>query len=345
MLPILNMLNQIGSTEVVKAYGLPALIAELAEEGISQNQVLREAGLSTLSDDLTIHERTALFGAAQALSRRPQAALLAGQRQRISYYGAYGYALATSRTMREAVGTGRAFLHLSGTLLQISFREENGEGVWLSHQPESLGPLLPFVAEYWRSSLNTLFSNFLGSRFPSISMSFPYKAPRHASLYREIFRCPINFDADVMEWRFDAAILDQPNCHADPFTVELCEHYYKQFFQHSGASSEFERQLLRTCLDQRHFPKVDAGTVSRAMSMSLRTFYRRLKQEGVSFQGLIDRLRCSVAIEYLRNTQLTVDEISSKCGYQDVANFRKAFKRWTGNTPSSIRGGQRSATR
>ena len=78
MLPILNMLNQIGSTEVVKAYGLPALIAELAEEGISQNQVLREAGLSTLSDDLTIHERTALFGAAQALSRRPQAALLAG---------------------------------------------------------------------------------------------------------------------------------------------------------------------------------------------------------------------------------------------------------------------------
>ena len=61
MLPILNMLNQIGSTEVVKAYGLPALIAELAEEGISQNQVLREAGLSTLSDDLTIHERTALL--------------------------------------------------------------------------------------------------------------------------------------------------------------------------------------------------------------------------------------------------------------------------------------------
>ena len=345
MLPILNMLNQIGSTEVVKAYGLPALIAELAEEGISQNQVLREAGLSTLSDDLTIHERTALFGAAQALSRRPQAALLAGQRQRISYYGAYGYALATSRTMREAVGTGRAFLHLSGTLLQISFREENGEGVWLSHQPESLGPLLPFVAEYWRSSLNTLFSNFLGSRFPSISMSFPYKAPRHASLYKEIFMCPIHFDADVMEWRFDAAILDQPNYHADPFTVELCEHYHKQFLQHSGASSEFERQLLRTCLDQRHFPKVDAGTVSRAMNMSLRTFYRRLKQEGVRFQGLIDRLRCSVAIEYLRNTQLTVDEISSKCGYQDVANFRKAFKRWTGNTPSSIRGGQRSATR
>lgn len=345
MLPILNMLNQIESTEVVKAYGLPALIAELAEEDISQNQVLREAGLSTLSDDLTIHERTALFRAAQALSRRPQAALLAGQRQRISYYGAYGYALATSRTMREAVGTGRAFLHLSGTLLQISFREENGEGVWLSHQPESLGPLLPFVAEYWRSSLNTLFSNFLGSRFPSISMSFPYKAPRHASLYKEIFMCPIHFDADVMEWRFDAAILDQPNYHADPFTVELCEHYHKQFLQHSGASSEFERQLLRTCLDQRHFPKVDAGTVSRAMNMSLRTFYRRLKQEGVRFQGLIDRLRCSVAIEYLRNTQLTVDEISSKCGYQDVANFRKAFKRWTGNTPSSIRGGQRSATR
>ncbi|WP_438985291.1 helix-turn-helix domain-containing protein, partial [Aequoribacter sp.] len=53
-----------------------------------------------------------------------------------------------------------------------------------------------------------------------------------------------------------------------------------------------------------------------------------------SFQRLLDQTRSSLACEYLENTRLPVSEIAERCGYSDEANFRKAFSRWQGKSPS-----------
>jgi AraC-like DNA-binding protein len=65
--------------------------------------------------------------------------------------------------------------------------------------------------------------------------------------------------------------------------------------------------------------------------------HRRLAEEGISFKAFLDETRFSIASEYLRNTQLGIEEIASRCGYGDVSNFRKAFKRWSGLSPSEFR--------
>ena len=318
-------------------YGLPALFEELALEGISEDEVLSLAGVSSSHVELGYQERTALLRAAQQLSSRSETALLAGQRQKISYYGAYSFALATCNTMLDALRTGRQFLHLSGFVLHVSFHYEDGRGVWRSHQPESLGSVLPFVAEYWRSSQTTLFSQVLGRPFPSLHMSFPYPAPQHAKLYSEILRCPVTFNSDVMEWRFDASIMHDPCENADPVTAKLCERYCERFIAQSGVESDFQRSIIRVCVDPLALRKVTAPAVAESLNISVRTLYRRLDQEGISFQSILDRLYRSVAVDYLQNTEFSVEDIASRCGYQDVSNFRKAFKRWTGATPSSFR--------
>ena len=46
-----------------------------------------------------------------------------------------------------------------------------------------------------------------------------------------------------------------------------------------------------------------------------------------------------LAIEYLRKTRMTNEDIASRLGYSDAANFRHAFARWTGKSPSEFRGG------
>ncbi|MEM7098619.1 MAG: AraC family transcriptional regulator ligand-binding domain-containing protein [Pseudomonadota bacterium] len=318
-------------------YGLPALFAELESRGLSTQQVLDDCGLGPVEDNLSFQQRVALFRSAQKLSPHPGCALFAGQRQQISYYGAYGYAMATSATLSDAWRVGRNFFSLSGSLFRITLDIDQGVGVYRSYNPESLGEVLPFVAEYWRSSQSTIFSLVLGRRFPTLAMYFPYRPPEHASIYREALGCPVHFEPGRMAWHFDASVLNEPCRSADPGVAQLCEDYCEQFVERSEGKSLLQQDILRACVKNLAASRVQAPVVARSVNMSVRTMYPGLENEGISYQALLDNLRSSVAKEYLKNTQISVEDIASQCGYQDVSNFRKAFRRWTGSAPSAFR--------
>ena len=78
-------------------------------------------------------------------------------------------------------------------------------------------------------------------------------------------------------------------------------------------------------------------TVSRRLKIPIRTLRRRLQQEGTSYRKLADELRTEIAIKYLRDTAMTVEDIASSLGFSDAASFRYAFRRWTNATPGKFR--------
>ena len=71
--------------------------------------------------------------------------------------------------------------------------------------------------------------------------------------------------------------------------------------------------------------------------MSSRTLKRRLQQVGLGYQQLLDEARKRDAIKLIQNTHLTIEQIAQHLGYTDAANFTRAFKKWTGDTPSRYR--------
>ena len=73
--------------------------------------------------------------------------------------------------------------------------------------------------------------------------------------------------------------------------------------------------------------------VAGDMGLSRQTLYRRLKEEGVTFEGLLDKLRHRLALRYLREERMSVKAASYRLGFSDPAAFSRAFKRWTGNSP------------
>ena len=75
--------------------------------------------------------------------------------------------------------------------------------------------------------------------------------------------------------------------------------------------------------------------VAGDMGLSRQTLYRRLKDDGVTFEQLLDKLRHRLAIRYLREDKLSVKAASYRLGFSDPAAFSRAFKRWTGNSPSA----------
>lgn len=85
-------------------------------------------------------------------------------------------------------------------------------------------------------------------------------------------------------------------------------------------------------LDQ---PKLDA--ISKTIGLSSRTLQRRLKYCGVEFEALRDETRRGEALLLIASGRYTATEIAYMVGYSDQAHFTRAFKRWTGNTPSAYR--------
>ena len=83
------------------------------------------------------------------------------------------------------------------------------------------------------------------------------------------------------------------------------------------------------------FPGVEE--VASEMHMSSRTLKRKLQQLGTSYQKLLDDLRKGLAVEYLTQSGRSVDDIALALGYSDASNFARAFRRWTGKSPSDYR--------
>ena len=102
-----------------------------------------------------------------------------------------------------------------------------------------------------------------------------------------------------------------------------------------GEDNSLEAQIERVFLKNSHgrptFPKAEA--LAEQLRISPLTLYRRLLQEGTSYQKIKDNIRREIAIDKLVNKQLSVDEVSELVGFEEPRSFTRAFKQWTGLSP------------
>jgi AraC-like DNA-binding protein len=133
-------------------------------------------------------------------------------------------------------------------------------------------------------------------------------------------------------------VVDQPLRTADPAAFEhaekLCERELQNLVSDASVSARVRRLMLAK---QVNFPSLTV--TARILHMTPRTLHRRLLDEGTSFQEILDEVRHSLAMEYLKSQHMTIQELAYTLGYGDTANFRRAFKRWTGVAPSFFREG------
>lgn len=83
------------------------------------------------------------------------------------------------------------------------------------------------------------------------------------------------------------------------------------------------------------YPEISA--VARSTGLSVRTFQRRLAEEGVVYSDLVTAVRRDLAREMLADPSRRQLDVSMSLGYADAASFTRAFRHWTGATPSEFR--------
>ena len=106
--------------------------------------------------------------------------------------------------------------------------------------------------------------------------------------------------------------------------------------------SEFRGEVERRIEPMLASGPVRIDSVARLLGCSRQTLYRRLKAEGITFAELLDGLRRRLALRFVREQGLPVKEAAWRLGFSDPAAFSRAFKRWTGTSPSAARGKDRN---
>jgi AraC-like DNA-binding protein len=96
------------------------------------------------------------------------------------------------------------------------------------------------------------------------------------------------------------------------------------------------RWQLLDALDK-ELPSEEA--IAQALHMSPRTLQRRLKAENTSYGEVVQQTRMQLAQQLLASPDISATEVGLACGFSDASAFTRAFKRWTGTTPSDYRSG------
>jgi len=182
----------------------------------------------------------------------------------------------------------------------------------------------------------SLHRDVMGHAFNPTELRFSYAAPSAAQPYRDAFCCEALFGQPRNEMTFDATLLDAVPPLGDrlsnPTVLKMCDELLEEFDLRKGLSGKVREALLANLTEP-----TPVDDLARRLGHSSRTLRRKLQEEGASIQKLRDELRLQVAIKYLRDTDMTVEEASDALGFNEASNFRRAFARWTNMSPQQFR--------
>lgn len=105
----------------------------------------------------------------------------------------------------------------------------------------------------------------------------------------------------------------------------------------SAVDGQFGEVLKRVLKNHRSQSWLSIAQAAALADLSVRSLQRRLAVEGLSYSKLVEQARGELAIELIENTHTSVTEIAHELGYSSLPNFSRAFKRWTGKSPSELR--------
>ena len=321
---------------------LAAIVAELSRQGVDASAALEGTGLVAPELDshttrVSYRQLEVVVRNALRLSSDPAIGLKAGLRMHISAYGMYGYALLTSATLAEARTFAARYVRIIGPLCDLELSDDGATAVatlvplfW----PNATVDLHRFAVEFALSAHLTIGRDRVGDAFGFSRIVLDYAAPPHADAYDSLFECPVLFDQPCCG--YERELNDGPMALADSRTNamvrEMCDDLLGEVNRAGGMAGEIRRILI-----ERPGSNLNIEALAEKLGTSERVLQRKLDSEGTSYRDIRAEVRMRLAIEYLRKTEMTNEEIAHRVGYSDAANFRHAFVRWTGKRPSDYR--------
>jgi AraC-like DNA-binding protein len=163
--------------------------------------------------------------------------------------------------------------------------------------------------------------------------------PGYRSEYERVLGAPVAFEAGENAMRLEQRFLHHPIAVQPRYVFGILCGHAEALLRQLEAEDTTRGRVERLLMPILHSGDIGIERIATAMALSRQTLYRRLKAEGVTFEQLLDELRRRLALEYLRGSRVSINETAYLVGFSDPAAFSRAFKRWTGMSPSAARAG------
>jgi AraC-like DNA-binding protein len=221
--------------------------------------------------------------------------------------------------------------------IEVQLLVSGASAVVAIKERRDLGEAREFCLVHVLRNIHGLACWYIDSRIPLQGARFPFAAPPHAAAYPLLFPGPLSFEAARAELRFDARYLALPLRRDEKALRQMLQRAMPLLvlqYRRDRLLVPQVRQALAAHPAQAH----SAEGLATLLHMSSRTLHRQLKEEGASLQQLKDEVRCERAQDLLYRTAKPVKQVAEAAGFRNEKSFTRAFRQWTGVSPSEFRG-------
>lgn len=267
----------------------------------------------------------------------PGFAVRVGQQMKIEDYGVLGLSWKTCSWAGEIFDRSeRYFKLLSNTYVFKVDKEENLSNIYLYREPHRRG--MELSNEATLSATVVVLKAITETDISPTQVTFKHNPPTDLNSHKEAFKCPVLFNQPYYSITYKTSDLELRTAKADEsinrFLVERVEEETKGLVVAANKVAVDVEELIKDALPS-GIPSIQQ--VGEYMGMSNRTLTRRLSEAGLTFRDLIRKTQEGVSKNLLKNTQRSIAEIAFETGFSEQSAFNRAFKRWTGISPSEFR--------
>jgi AraC-like DNA-binding protein len=166
---------------------------------------------------------------------------------------------------------------------------------------------------------------------------FTHPRPAYAADYERVFEVTVMFSSDRNAMRMEEDIVAHKLGGLPRYVFGVLTEHADALIKKMEDAQTTRGEVESLLMPILHKGEATMEAIATKLGVSRQTLYRNLKEEGVTFEQVLDELRHRLAVEYMRGQKTSVNETGYLVGFSDPAGFSRAFKRWTGKSPRDFR--------
>lgn len=320
----------------LRAAGFEGYSALVRELGGDPDLLLRQAGVDPAWLENPDHPiaylafLSALRLGSQATST-PHFGLLLSRKQRFAMLGAVGFAVREAPNVKVAIENLNRFLPVHNQAARTTLLIERDLARWSFDVILRDAPPLEQQFDLVAGVAISLMQHLAGQDWTPLSIHLKRATPADTRPYRQVFRCPIVFDAEFTGLVFRKEVLALAVANADQQLFRILHQYLTQL--EARTPSDFGSLVRETVALSLQDGDSSIDAVAARLGLSERTLQRRLHAAGLHYKDILVDVRRSIAQQYLRDTGVSLTRIAAILGYSGLAAFSRSFHREFGVSP------------
>lgn len=257
-----------------------------------------------------------------------------GMQMKHTGFGIWARYLASAPSLSGALRRAIETAGLQQTGARFSLTTRGPHTVWSYHRPALLGNVSMYHSDRALAPMIDLVRSYLGGAWTPDWVELDYSDRLRNSILADMLQADVMFGRHAIGIAIPSDQLSAESRSNLPIEKvvtlpELAAHSHPSYGFAGAMRDIITMRLLEG--------KVDLDGAARLMGMGPRTLQRVLKGEGINYKEMLRDARHERALLLLRSTKASVGEIAISLGYEDFANFTRAFRNQAGVPPTAMR--------